>query len=509
MTVDIFAHLAIGMETAFSWMNLSYCLIGVALGTFIGVLPGIGPFATVAMLLPLTFHVPPETSLMMLAGIYYGAQYGGATAAILLNLPGSVSHSVICLDGYPMSQQGRAGVALFTATISSFFGSMVGILILVTMTPLLASFALKFSAPEYFSLMALGLISAAFITQASPIRGIAMILVGLLLGIVGTDITSGNYRFVFGFPPLAEGLNIVAVAMGLFGVPEVIANAGRIERSAARPGKISLRSMLPTWQDVKRFRFSLLRGTAIGAWFGILPGTGTAVAPFISYVVEKKAARDESRFGKGAIEGVAAPEASNNSAAITAFIPTLTLGIPGDVIMALLLSVMIIHGVFPGPLLMENNPDLFWGLVVSFLIGNIALVILNIPLIGIWVRLLSIPYHVLYPAILIFICVGVYTINNSVFDIYLVIVFGFIGYLMLLLGFEPAPLLMGFVLGPMMEEHLRRALTFSRGDFMIFIERPISVTFLILAAAIIFLTVHRQYRRAKDSGHDASGDNRP
>jgi putative tricarboxylic transport membrane protein len=482
--MDLWSNLALGVETAFSWNALLYCFIGVTVGTFIGVLPGIGPMATIAMLLPLTFHLPPTEAMIMLAGIYYGAQYGGSTASILLRLPGTAQSAVTTLDGYPMAQQGRAGVALFITTISSFVGSFIGILLLAGFAPVLASVAQQFQAPEYFALMVLGLLAAAVLGQGSPVRGIMMVVLGLLLGIVGTDLNTGTYRFVFDVPQLADGISLVAIAMGLFGVSEVIANAGR-ETPVASAAPVNWRSMIPTRDDMRRSWGAMLRGTAIGAGFGTLPGTGASIASFVSYAIEKRIARDPSRFGKGAIEGVTSPEAANNSAVQTAFIPTLTLGLPGDAVMALMLGALIIHGIIPGPGLIEEHPSLFWGLVVSFLIGNVMLVILNLPLIGLWIGILRIPYRILYPAILVFVCMGVYSVNNSVFDIFIVLLFGFVGYGMRLLRFEPAPLILGFILGPMMEQYLRRALAVSRGDLMVFFERPVSAAFL--AAAVMLL----------------------
>jgi putative tricarboxylic transport membrane protein len=495
--MDLLDNIALGFATAFSLKALLFCLGGVTLGTLIGVLPGIGPLATIAMLLPVTFHAPPTEAMIMLAGIYYGAQYGGSTASILLNLPGTASSAVTTLDGYPMAQQGRAGVALFITTIASFVGSLFGIVLLVACAPALAEFALRFGAAEYFSLMVLGLLAAAMLGQGTPARGVAMVMLGLLIGIVGTDVHTGQYRFVFGISEIAEGVSLVAVAMGLFGVSEVIANARRIKPSPFRAKDITWRSLLPTRQDMRLSWKAMFRGTAIGAGFGTLPGTGSTIASFVAYAVEKRAAKDRSRFGKGAVEGIAAPEAANNAAAQTAFIPTLTLGIPGDVVMALMLGALIIHGIIPGPSLVAEHPKLFWGLIASFLIGNVVLVILNLPLIGLWVRILTIPYRYLYPSILVFICIGVYSVRTSVFDVFLVVFFGFVGYGMLLLRFEPAPLILGMILGPMLEENLRRALTLSRGDPMVFLERPISATILAATAFLVALTVWLEVRHRR------------
>jgi putative tricarboxylic transport membrane protein len=483
--MEVFANLGAGFVTAFSPYNLLYCFIGVFLGTFIGVLPGIGALATISMLLPLTFHVPATTAIIMLAGIYYGAQYGGSTASILLNLPGTPSAAVACLDGYPMSKQGRAGVALFMTTVASFVGASLGIVILTIFSPMLAEVGLAFGPAEYFAMMLLGLVAASTLSQGSPVKGIAMVLLGLCLGMVGTDVQTGQQRFTFDIPYLADGLSLVALAMGLFGVSEVIASIGRVDSSRMKAQKITFRSMVPTRDDTRRSIGPMLRGTGIGAFFGALPGTGSTIASFMSYAVEKKVAKDPSRFGKGAVEGVTAPEAANNAAAQTAFIPTLTLGIPGDAVMALMLGALIIQGIQPGPRLVTEHPELFWGLIASFWIGNVMLVILNLPLIGIWVRMLKIPYSILYPAILMFICIGVFSVNNSAFDVMLVILFGILGYIMMLLRFEPAPLVLGFILGPLMEEHLRRAMLLSRGDPTVFLQRPISATFVVITFALL------------------------
>ncbi len=483
--METFANLGLGFATAFAPQTLLYCFVGVFLGTFIGVLPGIGALATISMLLPLTFHVPPTAALVMLAGIYYGAQYGGSTASILLNLPGTPSAAVACLDGYPMAQKGRAGVALFMTTVASFVGASLGIIILTGFSPLLSDIALSFGPADYFAMMLLGLIAAATLAQGSPVKGIAMVLLGLALGMVGTDVQTGQQRFTFGIPELSDGVSLVALAMGLFGVAEVISSIRRMGRVQEAKQKITLRSMVPTGQDMRHSTLPMLRGTGIGAIFGALPGAGATIASFISYAVEKKVARDPSRFGKGAIEGVTAPESANNAAAQTAFIPTLTLGIPGDAVMALMLGAMIIQGIQPGPRLVGEHPELFWGLIASFWIGNVMLVVLNLPLIGIWVKMLSIPYRLLYPAILLFICIGVFSVNNNAFDVAMVLIFGVVGYGMMLLRFEPAPLLLGFILGPLMEEHLRRAMLLSRGDPMVFLERPISASFLALTLGLL------------------------
>jgi len=481
--MDIFGSLLIGFQTAMQPSVLMYCFLGVFLGTFVGVLPGIGALAAISLLLPITYHIDPTSAIVMLAGVYYGAEYGGSTASILLNLPGTASNAITCLDGYPMAKQGRAGVALFMTTIASLVGGLFGVAALTMFSHSIVEVGLKFGPAEYFSLMVLGLIAASTLVSGSPAKGLAMVVLGLLLGTVGTDINSGIPRFDFGIPELMDGISLVALAMGLFGIGEIV-NSISIKREG-KAQKITMRSMMPTGKDMKDSAMPMARGSVIGGFFGALPGTGAAIASFIAYAVEKKNAKDPSRFGKGAIEGIAAPEAANNAAAQCAFIPTLTLGIPGSATMAIMLGALIIHGIQPGPMLMAEQPALFWGLVVSFLIGNVLLLILNIPLIGLWVSLLNIPYRLLYPAILIFMMLGVYSVNNSTFDVVVVAIIGAIGYAMTLLRFEAAPLLLGFVLGPLMEENLRRALLLSRGDMGTFIERPISGTLLLIAALML------------------------
>lgn len=493
--MDLISNLQLGFSVALSASTLGYCALGVTLGIMIGVLPGIGPLATVGMLLPLTFYAPPTEAIIMLAGIYYGSQYGGSTAAILLNLPGTAGAAITCLDGNPMARQGRAGVALFTTTISSFTGGIVGTLVLATFAPALAQIALSFGSQEYFSLIALGLLAAILVSDGSPSRALAMVVIGLLLGIVGTDVGTGISRYTFGVLNLGDGINLVVVTTGLFGISEVIANAGRVNPNTIKPADISWRTMLPKKEEWKRSIFPAVRGTTIGSVLGILPGTGAALSTFVAYAVEKRVSRNPEKFGKGAIEGIVAPETANNAAAQTAFVPTLSLGIPGDAIVAIILGALIIHGVVPGPRLIVDHPDLFWGLTVSFLIGNILLLFLNLPLIGLWVRILSIPYSILYPAILIFICVGVFSIHNSVFDVGLAIFFGALGYGMRLAKFSPAPLLLGLVLGPLLEQNLRRSLLLSRGDPMTFIDRPISAGILGCGALLIAILTISAIRR--------------
>lgn len=494
--MEIFNNLMLGFQTALEPTVLFYCFLGVLLGTFVGVLPGIGALAAISLLLPITYHIDLTSALVMLAGVYYGAEYGGSTASILLNLPGTASNAITCLDGYPMAQQGRAGVALFLTTIASLAGGLFGVVALAAFAEAIAEVGLEFGATEYFSLMVLGLIAASTLVSGSPAKGLAMVVLGLLLGTVGIDVNSGVARFDFGALALMEGINLIALAMGLFGIAEIIRSIN-IKREHVQQ-KISIRSMMPCRQDIQTSVMPIGRGSVIGGFFGALPGTGSAIAAFVAYAVEKKISRNPSRFGKGAVEGVTAPESANNAAAQCSFIPTLTLGIPGSATMAIMLGALIIHGVQPGPMLMSEQPTLFWGLVASFLIGNVILVLLNIPLIGLWIALLNIPYRLLYPAILIFMMLGAYSVNNNTFDIMAVAVIGVIGYAMSLLRLEAAPLLLGFVLGPLMEENLRRALLLSRGDMMTFIERPISAWLLVLAAVIIAwstFNVLRQYLR--------------
>ncbi|MBO0344696.1 tripartite tricarboxylate transporter permease [Roseibium sp. CAU 1637] len=493
--MELFSNLALGLSVAFSFSALAYCTLGVTLGMAIGVLPGIGPLATVGMLLPLTFYAEPTEAIIMLAGIYYGSMYGGSTASILLNLPGTAGAAVTCLDGYPMACQGRAGVALFITTIASFFGGVVGILMLATFAPALARVALSFGSAEYFSLMVVGLMAAALVGDGSPLRSTTSVVLGLLIGVAGTDVNSGTWRFTFGFPALSDGINLVVITTGLFGIAEVINNAGRIGQGEVRRVKVDWRSMLPTRDDWRKSILPALRGSGIGALLGILPGTGAALSTFVAYAMEKKVSRTPERFGQGAIEGVVAPEAANNAAAQAAFIPTLSLGIPGDAIVAIVLGALIIHGVVPGPRLVVDQPELFWGLTVSFLIGNILLLVLNLPLIGLWVKILTIPYRYLYPAILTFICIGVYSIRNSVVDIYLAGFFGLVGFLMQRWRFSPAPLLLGLVLGPLMETNLRRTLLLSRGDPLVFIERPVSAAILIVGLGLMAIVVSLSLRK--------------
>ncbi|WP_109467193.1 tripartite tricarboxylate transporter permease [Albibacillus kandeliae] len=483
--MELLNNLALGLSVAASLGGLAYCFLGVTLGTLVGVLPGIGTMATLAMLLPITYHLEPNFALIMLAGIYYGAAYGGSTASILLNLPGTATSAVTGIDGYPMARKGQAGVALFMTAVASFVGSMFGVVLLSLFSVPLARVALEFGPQEYFSLMFLGLIAAALIGSGRSIRSLAAVTLGLALGLVGIDLNSGVARFAFGMPEFYDGLSLVAVAIGLFGLPEIISSAGRIIKAPMDTKDITLRSMLPSREQWRRSAMPMARGSGIGAFFGALPGTGGVVATFISYATEKKLSKHPEEFGKGAIEGIAAPESANNAAVQAAFIPTLSLGIPGDPVMAIMLGVMMVHGILPGPNVISGSPDLFWGLVMSFVIGNIFLMILNLPLIGIWVRILSIPYHLLFPVIVAFVCIGIYSVNFQVMDIYVLLAFGFFGWGMKALNFEVAPLLLGFVLGPMMEENFRRALVVSNGEIATFLTRPISG--VIMGASLLII----------------------
>jgi TctA family transporter len=484
--MDLLHNLALGFATAATPLSLVLCLAGVFLGTAVGVLPGIGPLAAIAMLLPITFHLPPAAALVMLAGVYYGNEYGGSIASILLNIPGSPSSSITCLDGYPLARAGKAGVALFMTAAASFCGALVGITVMALASPALARFALLFGPAEYFAIMLLGLVSAAIVSGSGPVRGAMMVLSGVLLGTVGLDMTSGETRFTAGILELRDGINLGVVAMGLFGVSEVM-TALRETPPTGLAGRFKLADMLPDRKEARRSAAPAVRGSLIGALLGTLPGTGQVVSSFMAYALERKISPNRAQFGKGAIEGVVVPEAANNAAAQSSFIPTLTLGIPGSPTMALMLGAMMIHGIVPGPRIIEEHPDLFWGLVVSFLIGNLFLLVLNIPLIGLWVRLLRVPPSVLYPAAVVIICIGAYGIDGSLFDVWTALVFGLVGYGLRLYRFEPAPLLIGFVLGPMMEEYFRRTMLLSRGDALVLLERPGSAL-LLASAVILFLS---------------------
>src|ERR1700687_5217639 len=461
--MELLSNLMLGFGVALHWTNILYCFIGCLLGTLIGVLPGIGPVATIAMLLPATFVLPPVSALIMLAGIYYGAQYGGSTTAILVNLPGEVSSVVTCLDGYQMARKGQAGKALGIAALGSFFAGSIATVLIAGFAPPLAELALKFGPADYFSLMVLGLIAAVVLAHGSLIKAIAMIVLGLLMGLIGTDVNSGVARYSFGLPELIDGVGIGTGAMGMFGFSEIIRNLEQGEEREVFTKSVT--GLWPNWTDIKQAFPAVVRGTALGSMLGILPGGGAVLGAFSAYTLEKKLAKDPSRFGKGAIEGVAAPESANNAAAQTSFIPLLTLGIPSNPVMALMIGAMIIHGIQPGPQIMTSKPDLFWGMIASMWVGNLMLVILNLPLIRMWVN----------------------SISSAWMDVLLAALFGFIGYVFIKLECEPAPLLLGFVLGPMMEENLRRALLLSRGDPAVFFTRPISLTLLIIAGLLLLI----------------------
>ncbi len=483
--MELISNLALGFATALTPINLLYAFIGVLVGTLIGVLPGIGPIATLAMLLPTTYALPPTSALIMLAGIYYGAQYGGSTTAILVNLPGESASVVTCIDGYQMARKGRAGAALAVAALGSFFAGTVATVIVAALASPMVEFAFKFGPAEYFSLMVLGLIGAVVLASGSLVKAVAMILLGLLLGLVGTDVNSGVARFSFDVPELTDGIGFVAIAMGVFGFAEIIANVEKREHREVFTDRVG--RLWPSGEEFRKAAPSAVRGTLLGSILGVLPGGGALLAAFAAYTVEKKIAKDPSQFGKGAVQGVAGPESANNAGAQTSFIPMLTLGIPPNAVMALMIGAMTIHNIQPGPQVMSSNPALFWGLIASMWIGNLILVILNLPLIGLWVQLLKVPYRWLYPAILVFCCIGVYSINNNTFDVFMTAAFGVVGYVFYKLKCEPAPLLLGFILGPMMEENLRRAMLLSRGDPMTFVTRPLSLTLLLMAVALLVI----------------------
>lgn len=466
-------------------VNIFYALFGAFIGTMVGVLPGIGPFATLAMLLPVTYGMQPLGGLIMLAGIYYGCQYGGSTTSILVNIPGETSSVMTCLDGYQMALRGRAGVALTTAAVGSFFAGCIGVLLLAAFSEPLANIALKFGPEDYFSVMVLGLVSATVLATGSLLKAIAMVCIGLLLGLVGTDVSSGVSRYTFGISELLDGIGIVTVALGLFSFAEVLRNLDQGGIKKRTSTKVT--SLFPTKEDWKRMIMPFFRGTALGSALGILPGSGPAVATFGAYALEKKVCKNRAEFGKGAIEGVASPEAANNAFAQTSFVPLLSLGIPASPVMAMMLAAMMIHDIQPGPQVMITNPSLFWGLIVSMWIGNLMLLVLNLPLIGIWVQLLKVPYRFLYPAILTFCCIGVYSVNNSTFDVLMTALFGFTGYVFYKLDCEPAPLLLGIVLGPLMEENFSRALIMSRGSFAIFYKSPVSAALLLISAVALLI----------------------
>jgi putative tricarboxylic transport membrane protein len=481
--METLSNLAFGLGVALSWQNLLYCFIGCFLGTLVGVLPGIGPVATVAMLLPFTFGLEPAPALIMLAGIYYGAQYGGSTTAILVNIPGESSSVVTTLDGHQMARRGRAGPALGMAAISSFIAGCIATLLIAYFAPPLAEVALKFSPAEYFSLMVFGLIAAVVLARGSLMKAIAMVCFGILLGLIGTDVNSGVIRFAFGQAELADGVGFVALAMAFFGIADVVLNLEHKEKQQVFTSRIG--SVLPTLVDLRACFWSIVRGTALGSLLGVLPGGGALLAAFAAYMVEKKIAKPPRAFGDGDIRGVAAPESANNAGAQTSFVPMLTLAIPSNPTMALMIGALMIQGIAPGPQVMTERPELFWGLIASMWVGNLMLLVLNLPLVGLWVKLLAVPYRLLFPAIFVFCCIGAYSVDNKIFDVYALAALSAVAYVLLKLDCEPAPMVLGFILGPMMEENLRRAMMISFGDPSVLITRPISAAFLFAAVALL------------------------
>jgi putative tricarboxylic transport membrane protein len=494
--METLGNLWMGVQQASSGTNLLFCLIGTFLGTLIGVLPGLGPAATIAMLLPLTFRLPPLASLIMLAGIFYGAQYGGSTTSILVNLPGESSSVVTCLDGYAMAKRGRAGVALAMAAIASFAAGTIATLVIAFAAPPLSQFAITFGPAEYVALMTFGLVGAVILASGSVLSAVGMILLGLLLGLVGTDVSSGATRYTFDIPELFDGLGFVTLAVGIFGLTEIIANLeDGIPRSLQ---DTTLSSLWPTREDYRRSLPAIGRGTLLGCLLGVLPGGGATLSSFAAYSVEKRISKHPELFGKGMIEGVAGPEAANNAGAQTAFIPLLTLGIPVGAVMALMIGAMMIHGVAPGPGVIKSNPQIFWGLVASMWIGNLMLLVINLPLIGIWVKLLSIPYRFLFPSILVFCCIGVYSLNNSVVEVGISVFFGAIGYVFRKFDCEPAPMLLGFVLGPMLEENFRRAMVMNQGNYRVFIERPICLGLLVATVGLFLVLLLPNLKKKRE-----------
>src|SRR5215218_6775945 len=495
---DLFSNLALGFGVAFSPINLGLCLIGALVGTLVGVLPGIGTVATVAMLLPITFGLPPVGALIMLAGIYYGAQYGGSTTSILVNIPGEATSVVTAIDGHQMAKQGRAGPALAIAAIGSFFAGCVATVLIAVLGAPLTKLALAFGPAEYFSLMVLGLIFAVVLAKGSVLKAIAMIVLGLLLSMVGSDIETGASRMAFNIPELADGLRFATVAVGLVGFAEIIRNldtGGEADRELVQQ---KVTGLMPTKKDMIDSTPAILRGTVLGSILGILPGGGAVIASFAAYTLEKKISKNPQRFGRGAIEGVAAPESANNAAAQTSFIPLLTLGIPPNAVMALMVGAMTIHGIVPGPQVMQKQPQLCWGMIASMWLGNLMLVVINLPLVGVWVRLLRVPYRHLFPMIVIFCCIGIYSVNNAPFDVVMTAVFGLVGYWLVKHDFEPAPMLLGYVLGPLMEENLRRAMLIARGDPSVFVTRPISGGLLAVAAVLLVIAILPAIRQKRE-----------
>ncbi|MDO8875386.1 MAG: tripartite tricarboxylate transporter permease [Pseudolabrys sp.] len=485
---DLLANLWLGFSVAALPMNIGFCLLGALVGTLVGVLPGIGTVATVAMLLPITFGLPPVGALIMLAGIYYGAQYGGSTTSILVNIPGEATSVVTCLDGHQMARQGRAGAALSIAALGSFFAGCVATVLVAALGAPLTSLALLFGPAEYFALMVLGLIFAVVLAKGSVLKAVAMIILGLLLSMVGSDLETGAGRMTFDIAELSDGIGFTNVAMGLFGFAEIIRNL-EMSQESRDIVKAKISGLMPTRQDLVDSSGSIARGTVLGSILGILPGGGAIVASFAAYTFEKRMSKHPERFGHGAIQGVAAPEAANNAAAQTSFIPLLTLGIPPNAVMALMVGAMTIHGIVPGPQVMIKQPELFWGMIASMWLGNLMLVIINLPLVGVWVSLLRVPYRLLFPSIIVFCCIGIYSINNSPTDVLIAAIFGLIGYWLVKHDFEPAPLVLAFVLGPLMEENLRRAMLIARGDATVFLTRPISGVLLAVAAILLIIAM--------------------
>jgi putative tricarboxylic transport membrane protein len=493
---ELLSNLALGFGVAFSPMNVLFCLLGALVGTLVGVLPGIGTVATIAMLLPITFGLPPVGALIMLAGIYYGAQYGGSTTSVLVNIPGEATSVITCLDGHQMARQGRAGAALAIAAIGSFFAGCVATVLVAALGAPLTSLALLFGPAEYFSLMVLGLIFAVVLAKGSVLKAIAMVLTGLLMSMVGSDLETGAGRMTFDIAELADGIGFTNIAMGVFGFAEIIRNLELPEESRdIVSAKVT--GLMPTRKDLIDSSGAIARGTLLGSLLGILPGGGAVIASFAAYTFEKRIAKDPSRFGKGAIQGVAAPESANNAAAQTAFIPLLTLGIPPNAVMALMVGAMTIHGIVPGPQVMTKQPELFWGMISSMWIGNLMLVVINLPLVGVWVSLLRVPYRLLFPSIIVFCCIGIYSINNSPTDVMISVMFGVVGYWLIKHDFEAAPMLLGFVLGPLMEENLRRAMLIARGDATVFFTRPISGGLLTIAIVLLILAVLPMIRKRR------------
>ena len=493
---DIISNLGLGFQVALSWKNLGLAFIGCMIGTLVGVLPGVGPIATIAMLLPLTFGIDPVGALIMLAGIYYGAQYGGSTTAILVNIPGEATAVVTTLDGHQMAKNGQAGIALGIAAIGSFFAGTVATIMIAALGVPLTKVALLFGPADYFCLMVLGLMFAVVLARGSILKAIAIIVLGVLMSTVGTDLETGEERLTFGWNEISDGLEFTTIAMGIFGFAEILKNLETPEARGVVHAKIG--KLLPGWAEMKQSAFPILRGTAIGGILGILPGNGAVLGPFAAYTIEKKMAKDPSRFGKGAIEGVAGPESANNAGAQTSFIPLLTLGIPPNAVMALMVGAMTIHGIVPGPQIVSKQPQLFWGMIASMWIGNVMLLIINLPLVGMWVKLLKVPYRLMFPSIILFCCIGIYSINNAPIDVMFVAVFGLFGYFLIKFGLEPAPLLLGFVLGRLMEEKLRQALVISRGSLWTFVERPLAGSLLFLSVLVLFIAILPNIRGKRD-----------